>query len=343
MRGVAIVFIMLHNLLHLVIPTLENEFVFQIERTRFFMNEVFSGGVDVVQDIFSFLGWYGVAVFLFLSGYGLTLKYDIQSPPPSQPQFLLREFIWKHYKSVFLLMFLPYIPFVILQIYHKTYLQVILQMSLVANIFSPDHINPGVFWFFGLIIQFYVVYALLRCCKNEKVYHLVLFLLNILSLCILFIAKDNSSALNWLRHNFIGWMLPFSVGILFAKCQCLCKLFDSAWKNVGWLIGGGILINLANYNYYAWILSSVIAIFCSIGLTKLLQMCKIVDNGCVWIGALSAFIFPIHPIIRFLCMKLCPSRMVEFSFLVGYVIVSIVVAFIYREIHKRLFSRWLAS
>lgn len=82
MRGVAIVFIMLHNLLHLVIPTLENEFVFQIERTRFFMNEVFSGGVDVVQDIFSFLGWYGVAVFLFLSGYGLTLKYDIQSPPP---------------------------------------------------------------------------------------------------------------------------------------------------------------------------------------------------------------------------------------------------------------------
>ena len=99
MRGVAIVFIMLHNLLHWVLPTKENEFSFSLERTQVFLERVVGLNSQLLLDVFSFLGWYGVAVFLFLSGYGLTLKYGFNTEQP----FKADTFIWKHLKRLFLL------------------------------------------------------------------------------------------------------------------------------------------------------------------------------------------------------------------------------------------------
>lgn len=337
MRGVAILFIVLHNLLHLILPTTENEYIFSMDRSMVFWREVSAMGADLWLDVFSFLGWYGVAVFLFLSGYGLTVKYETKNSPPLS----VGPFVWRHFRSVFLLMILPYIPFLILQMYRMEFMQVFLQLSLLSNIFTPDRIYPGIFWFFGLIMQFYLFYAILRLGGNAKRYHFLLILLNLISLIWLLTLSSNTPMLNWVRHNFVGWLLPFSLGIWFAQNAKLKILFDSLWKNLAWLIFAGALVVVSNYNYYAWIFSSVFAVLAAIGLTKLFARVKAIDKSCVWLGGLSAYLFAVHPFVRLVCMKAVGEQMQQWLYVIGYLVVSILGAMVYRQVHKRLFERWL--
>jgi peptidoglycan/LPS O-acetylase OafA/YrhL len=158
MRGIAIIFIVLHNLLHLILPTTENEFTFHLARSITFAKCALEFNPTLWKDIFSFLGWYGVAIFLFLSGYGLTLKYGFTTQQP----FKAGTFVWKHLKRVFLLMILPYTWFAIRHLLRSQSLPVLMQITLTSNIFRPNGISPGVFWFFGLIAQFYIFFALIR-------------------------------------------------------------------------------------------------------------------------------------------------------------------------------------
>lgn len=76
MKGVAILFIVLHNLLHWISKTKENEFSYSVEKTKLFFENLFTNADTLWMDVFSFLGWYGVPAFLFLSGYGLVKKYE---------------------------------------------------------------------------------------------------------------------------------------------------------------------------------------------------------------------------------------------------------------------------
>ena len=75
MKGFAIIFIMLHNFLHINGFSKENETVFYLERTQMFFQNVLNQPLNVIGDVFSFIGWVGVPVFVFLSGYGLERKY----------------------------------------------------------------------------------------------------------------------------------------------------------------------------------------------------------------------------------------------------------------------------
>lgn len=340
MRGVAILFIMLHNLLHWKVNTIENEYTFVLDRSQLFMEQFKEFNGSLWQDICSFLGWYGVAVFLFLSGYGLARKYGFTQSPNFSP----RHFVWRHIKSVFLLMILPYIPFAMMQVYYNdAWLQVFLQTTLLANIFSPHHIDPGVYWFFGLIIQFYLIYALLNQPKIAR--HrggVILIIINILAIIWLFLLKNNTSMLSYLRHNFIGWLLPFSMGIWFAQKNVWHRAFNAHWKNALWIIIGGGLVTLSNLNYHAWIISPLFAIMAAIGLTKIITLNRALNNCLIWTGALSAFLFAIHPAIRFLCLKVCWDEMTRLPYILGYLFISFVVAFFYRKIHHLLFNRWLS-
>ena len=335
MRGIAIVFIILHNLLHQVLPTIENEFIFSIERSRFFASTASGSNFTLYQDIFSFLGWYGVTVFLFLSGYGLTLKYGFSTVQP----FMARTFIWRHLKRVFLLMILPYALFAIMDIRNSQYLQVFLQFTLLSNIFKPDNIYPGVFWFFGLIAQLYILFAFIRNLKKRHYRSITLLSICAFSMIFMFCIPGDSETMNYIRHNFIGWLLPFSMGIWFAEQQSLNKFFDSYWKNAIWFVGGGSIVVISNFNYYTWCISPAFAIFASIGLTKVLTRHSCIDMGCVWLGALSSFLFAVHPIVRFLCTRYIGyEEMTRSLYLGGYLLASIALALAYRAIHKRFLS-----
>ena len=85
LRGMAIMAIMLHNFLHnpKLGFSLENEMSFSEERARHFFTQL-SYGTFNLYDWLSFLGWTGVVVFVFLTGYGIAKN----TPPLYQCKIL---------------------------------------------------------------------------------------------------------------------------------------------------------------------------------------------------------------------------------------------------------------
>ena len=74
LRGVAILFIVLHNFLHFDCFgfTGENEMAFSSEKAIEFLGTIINGS-SILGEFFSHLGWIGVPVFVFLTGYGVAL------------------------------------------------------------------------------------------------------------------------------------------------------------------------------------------------------------------------------------------------------------------------------
>ena len=128
------------------------------------------------------------------------------------------------------------------------------------------------------------------------------------------------------------------MGILFAEYQSFGKLFNKTWKNAAWLIVCGLLVVISNSNYYTWCISPIFAIIASIGLTKVLSHYKWIDKSSIWLGTLSSFLFAVHPIVRFLCLQFCAEKMNHTLYILGYLLVSIALALVYKAIHKRFLS-----
>ncbi len=75
MKGLAIICIVLHNYCHLLPSAAkENEFHFSEENNLYFYTHIISS--DFIIQFFSYWGHLGVPIFIFLTGYGLTKKYD---------------------------------------------------------------------------------------------------------------------------------------------------------------------------------------------------------------------------------------------------------------------------
>ncbi len=338
-QGVAIFFIVLHNLLHWVMPIAENEFYFSLDRSKQYIASIVDCNPDLWKETFSFVGWYGVAAFLFVSGYGLTRKYG----SGAMAAMSTKSFLWKHFKRLFLLMAIPYIPFAIMQITSKGYAQLCLQPLLLSNLYQPSTINPGIFWFFGLIWQFYILFAILRLFMFRKptAGWVCIVALNVISVVWMSLMPGDSPALNVVRHNSIGWVLPFTLGIGAARCPQLNSWFDTSWKCLIIFVVGSALTILANLNYYCWLFSPAFAIMAAVALTKMLAHIRPLYRLSLWMGGLSAFLFAIHPSTRLLCHSYCWDKMGSLPYIVGYLLLSIGLAYIYRIIHDKLYARWL--
>ncbi len=164
----AILLIVLHNFYH-VLPQapIENEFSFNIENTNYYLKTVidsFSSTslTSLITDFFSFFGHYGVALFIFLSGYGLTIKYSSKEFPNAEKI----HFIWKRILR-FWKVIIPLIPLSVLVKMIKygnglwetltdhigEYLSIItFTQTLIPG---KEFVVSGPWWFFGAILQLY--------------------------------------------------------------------------------------------------------------------------------------------------------------------------------------------
>ena len=166
MKGYAIICIALHNLLHLKELTgfvMENENSFDVQNTYDFFNAIKSLNVSIIGQIFSFLGWVGVPVFLFISGLGLMKKYQ------NQVDLDVKKYVIYSWKKLFLLM-LPAEIFLILftlcsgKLHLSLILKSLLKLSLLNNfIITIIEILPGIFWF-----DFSAICFVFNISKNEK-------------------------------------------------------------------------------------------------------------------------------------------------------------------------------
>ena len=100
LKGIAILLIILHNFSHRLPGTVqENQHFFLAERFDQMVSVLTNGGPNLLINLLSHYGHYGVAIFVFLCGYGLAIKYTRETTDISFAAFSL-----KHAKKLWLLM-----------------------------------------------------------------------------------------------------------------------------------------------------------------------------------------------------------------------------------------------
>ena len=101
---------------------------------------------------------------------------------------------------------------------------------------------------------------------------------------------------------------------------------------------GSMVLVVLNCNAYAWLLSSVVAIFLALCLNNIVKPIKFIYPIFVYMGVLSAFIFCVHPHFRHLYMYNIGEAEAGFAdIFLYYFIPSILFAFLYKKVHQELF------
>lgn len=298
MRGIAILAIMLHNYCHwLNFAVKENEYRFFTDRAQGMWAALMSPDGFLPVQLVSFFGHYGVPVFLFLSGYGLVLKYEREGEPMHRPL----PFITYHFKKLWGMMALGFVLFIIIDImtprsFHFHCAQLFEQAFMVINLFPDpqDWIWPGPYWFFGLMLQLYVIYALLFYRRRHWGWVVGL---TLLCLCIQASCDPEGNILRRLRYNCIGGILPFGIGILCARHCCGSALtVVSKWQWALLCIVSSAAVIVMSLYFALWHFAPVMVIIGTICLAKALPSRSM--PLMIWIGGISAALFVTHPAMR---------------------------------------------
>lgn len=307
LKGFAIICIFLHNYCHLLPHSpQENEYFWSIDNTEYFYNSLFD---DFFINLFSFLGHYGVAVFVFLSGYGLVRKYE------NLETSNINKFIVKHFMKLFKLMFpgvivyyavnwILYGDFDELNILRFSS-QLLFLNNLIPTKISP--IVPGPYWYFGLTMQLYLIYLLLYKRSGKKQWVFALFCVS-----ALIMSKNHHYLTVWIKYNFVGSIIPFILGISIAKYKLLMNYHHKKWFYAIIAVISFVLLLISEYSYYTWIFSSVFVICFSICIIKISIFW--VATFFSFIGRISHLIFVIHPIVRLLILYLQQGSVIGWQF-----------------------------
>lgn len=333
LRGIAILAIMLHNYCHwLGFAVKENEFTFDASRPQQILGQMMAPDANIFVHLMSFFGHYGVPVFLFISGFGLVCKYE----KPSAPGIGILPFTRYHYLKLFKMMFVGFVAFTIIDYitpgrHYYEAIDIVALMGMFINILpNPDRIIwPGPYWFFGLMIQLYVIWRLVLYRRPSRN---VIILVVLCWLLQAFLTSSNDPGgvvLNRVRYNFIGGMLPFGLGVLYARHG---KAFGKR-AYIAILLLSVLLVVVASLTFQSWLWVPLFIVTGSVALIKLLP--QRVSGVCMWLGAISSAMFVTHPILRKIFIPL--SRHGEvYAGLLLYVMASVCVAWLFAQLMRRL-------
>lgn len=334
LRGLAILGIMLHNYCHwLSFAIKENEYKFRFSRSQQLADYI-AGGIDEMLPIqlLSYFGHYGVPVFLFLSGFGLTLKYE-QASSQTPPAMNFARF---HYLKLLRMMVPGFVAFVIIDFmtigpYKYPAENVLALFGMCANLMpEPNNVIwPGPYWFFGLMMQLYIIYRLLLFRRHWG------YTAGAIGVCWLIQAMcdPEGDTLNYIRYNCIGGMLPFGAGLLMARFSSAGKEQISRWH---WLLRC-LLLTIAVvagcFSFHTWLWVPLAVVFASICLVKALP--RFINDRLIWIGSISAAMFVIHPVLRKIFIPISRHGNV-YDGLLLYVISTIALAWLTKLVTERI-------
>lgn len=355
-RGLAILLIMLHNFCHIFPQVVsENEFTYNPSLNDLFFSHASAGHHLFIYDLLSFLGWYGVPVFVFLSGYGLTVKYGNRDRCLEIRQFMLRN-----WRKLLLLMIPGIVAFVIEELSHsgpptsdsaKLYAGILIPLTGLNDIVQAWLPTiPGVYWYFGLTMELYFIYALMVHGHSLRP------LLICTAICYLLVAAgafmgrqpirfpmniadfsiNPLLVTEYLRHNFTGWLLPFAFGIIWArhpKCRMttLCAFICISL----------LLFIPLQTTPLTWQLAAIPAVVIIIVSAMLLGRLPIVGRIIAFFGNISPFLFVSHPLVRhimgrYICDFTSQSAIPSPGIIILYLSATLLTALAYRFIWKYL-------
>ena len=306
LRGIAILGIMLHNYCHwLRVAVKENEFTFSEANNERLLSVLADPDWNLPIHLISYFGHYGVPLFLFLSGYGLVKKYETPTTPPCLPKGEgFAGWCRLHYLKLFRMMIVGFVLFLVVDnvtpgAHRYQLLDVVAQLLMFNNLLpSPDKVIwPGPFWFFGLMMQLYIVYRLLVCRRHWGL------VVGLIALCWLVQLPflGDVATLNWLRYNCVSGMLPFGLGVLAGRYGGHVALsgVEAAGRAVGAvLLVLGVLLAVAGclLSAHTWLWVPALVIVAGVGLVKLLPQ-RLMELF-AWTGGISAAMFVAHPALR---------------------------------------------
>ncbi len=333
LRGIAILGIILHNYCHFLrFAVKENEYTFDVAKPMQLLDRLCSMNHDLFVHLFSFFGHYGVPVFLFISGFGLVAKYEKDE---RTGRVGILPFAWFHYAKLLRMMFLGYIAFAVVSYLHPngyhgyTFSRVVAQLFMYINLLpNPDHIiKPGPYWYFGLTMQLYLVYRLFLY-RRHSAYTIAL-----IAVCWLVQTMwspeviGDFDSLNRIRYNFVGAMLPFGMGMLYARHG---KMFSKP------VYAGGVLLSAVavfagSFNFHTWLWVPAFIVIGVVSTVKLLPSKVLLP--CVWFGAISSTLFIVHPIIREIVIHMSYRGNVYTGILI-YFVVSVLTAWLFKLLFR---------
>lgn len=328
MRGIAILAILLHNYSHwLRFAVQENEYTYTAHNAVRLWNVLIHPDALLPVQLLSFFGHYGVPVFLFLSGFGLVKKYEQTVQTPSLPGIL---FVKYHYLKLLRMMIVGFVAFTIFDqfipgsVHHWHWYEVLAQLTMTNNLLPhpDDVIWPGPYWFFGLMLQLYVVYRYLLYRRHWG------FTLALILICWLLqmFCEPESDTLNRLRYNFIGGMLPFGAGLLVARTQWS---MSKRWIWAVITVLSVLLVFAMSLNYQLWFWVPLVIVSLSIGFVKILPQRML--QLCNWLGTLSAAMFVAHPLLREVFIPIS-RRGDVYDGIMLYVLATVVVSWLFQLI-----------
>lgn len=334
LRGIAILGIILHNYCHFLgFAVKENEYTFTAAKPQAFFDRLFTLDSNLFVHFFSFFGHYGVPVFLFISGFGLVAKYE-QSTERRVPAV---PFIGFHYAKLLRLMFLGYIGFAVVSYLHPhgyhgyTIGRVVAQLLMYINLMpDPDHIiKPGPYWFFGLMLQLYIVYRLALYRRSSWL--TVAFIAVCWALQAVFYPDNDPGGeiLNRIRYNFIGGMLPFGAGVLYARHGRTLP----SWAYGAVVTLSAIAVCAGSLWFSSWLWVPLFVVTGAVATVKLLPSWCV--KACVWVGAVSSALFVVHPITREIIIRMSYRGHV-YSGIAVYLVASFLLAWLFKIIFRYL-------
>lgn len=341
MRGMAIIGIFLHNYCHWLKGVVrENEYTFNMKNVDGMYGALSSLDHDMLLHLLSFFGHYGVPLFVFLSGYGLVLKYERNAQEAKKNIMsikLVSQFVGTHFVKLFKMMLIGFVAFTMVDMMtpgtHKYPVANIVSQLFMVNNLAPDPdrvIWPGPYWFFGLMLQLYVLYRLLLYRRHWS----VVVTMMVACMAVQMVFEPTSSLLNWLRYNFVGNMLPFGLGILAGRYEYKMKHLHRVFY-VWVLIFSVALVWLLSMYHLSWFWVPVFVITGAIAVVKLLPKAGLQLLG--WMGGISAALFICHPILRKIFIPMSMHGQV-YSGLLLYVISSVCVAWVFKILLDRMMT-----
>lgn len=220
-KGIAILMIVIHNFMHTFPSPKEMEFSFYDDRFNIFL-ESFNEPSNIVQILFSFLGHYGVQIFIFLSAYGLAKRYK------NHLEINYFAYIKNRIKVIypsFILALIFYVlvatnwSFGVLSPIKHLYWNMEIYFNkfvLIANFLPGQELSlSGPWWFISFIFQFYLVFPLLLK-FYERWRGSSLLVLSVLSLAFNSYYQPTIGDIN-VYFTVLGHLPEFCLGIYFAR------------------------------------------------------------------------------------------------------------------------------
>ena len=333
LKGIAIGAIALHNYYHVLGPVKENEFEFDPARYIVFLHSI-QDPRQTLQALFSFLGHYGVQIFIFLSAYGLARRHW-ETPRRWS------DFMWSRAKKIYPTFFLAILAWALymglggvnpLGIIGQNFGMLTLTVLGVQNIVPGVDLPPiGPWWFFPFIMQFYALWPSLRLIvKRYDIQGLLV--LSGSSIALLYIANDVLVARWWINllETPIGHMPEICLGIFVGRYG----VFPG--KAAG-LIGGAILVG-GNIHRALWPLSFVGALLLMVWLYQIVGQRLRRWTFLEQLGICSGALFFVNGFVRMPFVAMAQQRTWVYGLLLGFAstAVAILVARLLYRVEGRL-------